>query len=96
MGGRNPAPWPPPALTPALWDTMGRPIAGARARAGTHTHTHTHTHTDTHAHRRTQAEGRGTWSHSHVSPSRPSPLSPALRLLFCKMRSMCCDVCNLS
>jgi len=48
MGGRNPAPWPPPALTPALWDTMGRPIAGARARAGTHTHTHTHTQTHTH------------------------------------------------
>ena len=40
MGGRNPAPWPPPALTPALWDTMGRLIAGARAR--------THTHTDGH------------------------------------------------
>ena len=52
MGGRNPAPWPPPALTPALWDTMGRPIAGARARAGTHTHTHTHTH----RHTRTQTD----------------------------------------
>ena len=48
MGGRNPAPWPPPALTPALWDTMGRLIAGARARTHTHTHTQTHTHTDGH------------------------------------------------
>ena len=52
MVGRNPAPWPPPALTPALWDTMGRLIAGARARAGTHTHTHTHTH----RHTRTQTD----------------------------------------
>ena len=90
-GGKEPRPLATSGTDPGIVGHDG-PAHRWCARA----HTHTHTHTDTHAHRRTQAEGRGPWSHSHVSPSRPSPLSPALRLPFCKMRSMCCDVCNLS